>query len=300
MPRLRARNVRRIVPFACSQRELAPVTSREPLILDSVTHLTDKDRGRVALCMSHGGHYAAYFAASKGVAAVILNDAGIGREQAGIAGVLYLEKLGMPAAAISHRSARIGDGKDGYARGVISYANRPAAAVGVKPGLTSKAALDILLAAGLPAASEPPAEAEHRFEAADVATDRVKIVIMDSISLVQPGDAGHVIVAASHGGLPGGKLEAAVKYPVFAAVTNDADRGIDAAGISRLPALEARGIAGACVSAFSARIGDGRSTFEDGYISALNETARRHGGEIGQSCRAFVDAMVKARAKEIG
>ena len=47
---------------------------------------------------------------------------------------------------------------------------------------------------------------------------------------------------------------------MFAAVYNDADFGVDDAGISRLPALDARGIAGACVSAWSARIGDGQST----------------------------------------
>jgi hypothetical protein len=90
----------------------------------------------------------------------------------------------------------------------------------------------------------------------------------------------------------------AVKYPVFAAVTNDADHGIDNAGTSRLPAMNQRGIAGACLSAFSARIGDGRSMYEDGYVSALNEVAERYGGRIGQSCREFVEAMVAARAKE--
>lgn len=273
--------------------------AREPVILDSVTHLTNEHRGRVALCMSHGGHYAAYYAATKGVAAVILNDAGIGRERAGLAGLLYVEKLGMPAAAVSHRSARIGDGKDGHARGVISHANAHAEALGFKPGMSSREGLQILLAAGLKPAKEPPAEAEHRFEAAGTGRDGTKVIVMDSISLVQPEDAGHIIIAASHGALLSGKPESAVKYPVFAAVTNDADRGIDDAGISRLPAMDARGIAGACVSAFSARIGDGRSTYEDGYISALNDTARRHGGELGQSCRQFVIAMVAARWRQL-
>jgi hypothetical protein len=276
-----------------------PAAAREPVVLDSVTHLTDEHRGCVALCMSHGGHYAAYYAAAKGVAALILNDAGVGREQAGLAGLAYLEKLGVPAASVSHRSARIGDGRDGLARGLLSFANRPAATLGVKPGLSSKQALEILAAAGLQPAGEPPSEAEHRYEIAEAGSDGVKVIVMDSISLVRPDDAGHIIVAASHGGLLGGRPETAVKYPVFAAVTNDADRGIDDAGVSRLPAMDARGIAGACVSAFSARIGDGKSTFEHGYISTLNETARKHGGEIGQSCRTFVAAMVAARARQL-
>jgi hypothetical protein len=271
--------------------------SGQPVILDSVTHLTNEHAGRVALCMSHGGHYAAYFAASKRVAAVILNDAGIGRERAGLAGVEYLAGLGMPAAAVSHRSARIGDGRDGYERGRLSHVNAPASALGLVAGMTSKEALELLLEAGLRPAREPPAEAEHRYEASEAGKGGVKAIVMDSISLVTPQDAGHIIIAASHGALLSGKPETAVKYPVFAAVTNDADRGIDDAGISRLPAMEARGIAGACVSAFSARIGDGRSIYEDGYISTLNATASKHGGRIGQSCREFVAAMVEARLR---
>ena len=75
---------------------------------------------------------------------------------------------------------------------------------------------------------------------------------------------------------------------VFAAIFNDADFGIDDAGISRLPALDARGIAGATVSAWSARIGDGRSTYSDGFVSAINATAARYGGEIGISAIEFV------------
>jgi hypothetical protein len=120
------------------------------------------------------------------------------------------------------------------------------------------------------------------------------------MSLVKPEDDGHIIVAASHGGALGGRPEMAIKYPVFACVCNDADRGADNAGTTRLPALDQRGIAAACVSAFSARIGDGRSTLADGYISTVNETARRRGGLVGQSTREFVAAMLAARLAERG
>jgi hypothetical protein len=213
--------------------------------------------------------------------------------------VRLLAELGVPAAAISHRSARIGDGQDGVARGVVSFLNAPARTLGLVPAMSCREALDRLSAASLTPAPLPPDQAEHRHEVPDAGGGGVKVIIMDSNSLVLPEDAGHVVVSGSHGGLLGGKPETAVKYPVFAIVTNDADRGIDDAGISRLPALEQRGIAGACVSAFSARIGDGQSSYEDGFISALNDVARRHGGKIGQSCRAFVAAMVEARTKDM-
>jgi hypothetical protein len=266
------------------------------IVLDSVTHLQAEHRGTAALCASHGGSYSGYYAASKGVSAVILNDAGIGREQAGLGGVRMLEGLGVPAAAVSGKTARIGDGKDNLERGVLSFVNGPAGQFGLTAGMTCAEALDKLAAAALKPANEPPKQDEHRFEVPGAAG--IKVVVMDSISLVEAQDAGQIIVTASHGACPGGKPEMAVKYPVFAAVTNDADRGIDDAGISRLPAMNERGIAGACLSAFSARIGDGRSMYEDGYVSALNEVAEKCGGKIGQSCRQFVEAMIAAKLKE--
>ena len=265
------------------------------IVLDSVTHLTSEHRGAVAYCASHGGIYAGYYAAKMGVGAVILNDAGIGRERAGVAGLELLEEAGVAAAAVSHRSARIGDGADGVARGVLSAVNSAGLAAGLAPGMACQEALEVLVAqAGSPARQPKPLD-EARFQEASAGRGGVTVFIMDSISLVEPADEGHIVVSGSHGGLLAGRPETAVKYPVFAAVYSDADRGIDEAGISRLPALDGRGIAGACVSAFSARIGDGRSVYEDGYISALNDTADRAGGEIGQSCRAFVAAMVAAR-----
>jgi hypothetical protein len=270
----------------------------EIIVLDSVTHLEARHHGKVAYCGSHGGIYAAYYAAAKGIAAVILNDAGIGRERAGVAGLALLERLGVPAAAISAWSARIGDGKDGVARGVISTVNGPAAALGVKPGQSCSDALALLHRAAPKASPKPDPLDESRFEAVEAGRGGIKVIVMDSISLVKPEDDGHVVVAASHGGALGGRPEMAIKYPVFAAVCSDAGGGIDNAGTTRLPVLDGRGIAAACASAFSCRIGDGRSLWEDGYISTLNETARRHGGLVGQSTEEFVAAMVAARLQE--
>ncbi len=268
-----------------------------PLILDSVTHLLPEHAGRVAYCASHGGRYAGWYAASRGIGAVILNDAGVGREQAGIAGLSYLDTLGIAAACVSHRSARIGDGQHGAEHGLVSHTNESAACLGLVNGMTIAVALERFSRFSRPPSRRPIAEHESRFEVAELRSGGIKVVVLDSISLVTPNDAGHVVVTASHGGLLGGRPETAVKYPVFAVVTNDADRGIDDAGIARLAALEAMGIAGACVSAFSARIGDGRSTLDDGYISTVNETARSRGGLVGQNCRAFAAAMVDAKLR---
>ncbi len=267
-----------------------------PLVLDSVTVLPPQSRGRAALAASHGGVYAAYCAAKAGVSGVLLCDAGVGRQRAGIGGLDYLDALGVAAAAIGHRSARIGDGQDCFARGLVSYVNSHAAKAGVTPDMKAAEALDRLDVANLPPSSAPAPMHETRHAISE--TGGVRVFSLDSNALVTPEDAGHIMLTGSHGGLLGGRPETAVKYPVFAAIYNDADFGAGDAGISRLPALDARRIAGACVSAWSARIGDGQSTYQDGFITAINARAKACGGEIGISARELVARLVAARMKD--
>jgi hypothetical protein len=264
-----------------------------PLVLDSVTHLDEGARGQAALCASHGGVYAAWYAARRGVSAVILHDAGVGRERAGVGGLDWLAERGVPAACVGHATARIGNGADMVARGRLSAVNAPAAALGLADGMMAERALALLGSAALPPAAAGDEMDEARREIAGAGRKGVRVIVLDSNGLVGPDDAGQVVVTGSHGGLLGGKPATAVKAPVLAALYNDAGIGIDGAGISRLPALEARGIAGACVSCFSARIGDGMSTWADGYVSALNPLAASRGGRIGQSARDFVAAMLE-------
>jgi hypothetical protein len=87
-----------------------PPERRSIVTADSITRVGSQAKGAVVVNGSHGGLYAAYLAAKLGVAAAIFNDAGIGRDQAGIAGVDYLAELGIPAAAVGNMTARIGDG----------------------------------------------------------------------------------------------------------------------------------------------------------------------------------------------
>lgn len=262
------------------------------IILDSVTHLTADARGRIAICASHGAVYAAWYGATKGVCAMILNDAGIGREQAGISGLAWLDGFGVPGATVSHNSARIGWGADMPERGTLSFVNAAAASLGLRPGMTCGAAIDLLQRADLAPSPTPAPLNEARHEISEAGAKGIRVFVLDSNGLVGKDDAGHVVVTASHGGLLAGKPETAVKSDVFAAVYVDADRGLDDAGISRLPALQARGIAGAMVSAFSARIGDGLSVWHDGFVSAINAEGARRGGAIGQSTRDFVAAII--------
>ena len=258
------------------------------LILDSVTHLKPEHRARAAYCASHGGVYAAYYAAKLGIGALIVNDAGVGRDRAGIAGLGLLDSLGVPAAAISYQSARIGDGNDGLARGVLSLVNAAAKKIGLFPELTCADALRMLSSRALTPAPLPMPIRESRFNIREPAHGACRVIGVDSNGLVTATDVGAIVITGSHGGLLGGSPATAIKFDARAAVFNDAGIGIDNAGVSRLAALDARGIAGACVSYMSARIGDARSTYEDGVISAVNATAAGLGGNVGQTCKEFV------------
>jgi hypothetical protein len=252
---------------------------------DSITNVPAALAGATVIAASHGGAYVAKLALQLGLGGLIVSDAGIGRERAGIAAVDILDARGIPCAAVSVRSARIGDGTDCFDRGVISFANQAATRLGVQAGLKASAAFALMQKdARRPMAEALPLEETRR--------TMTGIALADSNSLVRPQDRDAVFVTGSHGALLGGRPESALKSPVRAAIYNDADGGIDGAGYSRLPALDARGIAAATVSAWSARIGDAQSTFDDGWVTCVNEHARKAGGEIGLSCRELVARLV--------
>ena len=264
------------------------------LVLDSVTRMDESHRGKVLVAGSHGAVYAAYLAALGRLRGVILNDAGVGKDEAGISGLPYLDDAGIAAATISHRSARIGDGADMLARGVISHVNRLAAALGCKPGMACADCAALLTRGAVPA-TEPPPKRESRFRLR-ARPGEPEVWGIDSASLVTPDDKDKILIVGSHGQLLGNRPETALKYDAVAAIYNDAGCGIDGAGTSRLPALDTRGIAGATVGHDSARIGDARSSWDGGVITHVNATAARMGGKVGMTAQAFVDAIAGARA----
>jgi len=254
----------------------------------TATKFPPEARGSVVVCGSHGGRYPAYLAARAGLRAVIFSDAGVGRDSAGVASLALLEKDGMAAAAVSHMSARIGEPADMLARGIISHANGPARKLGVEPGVTCRRAAELLRGADLvPVEIEPSAEARTVLEPAGA---KRRLIIIDSAAMVEPADAGHIVVTGSHGGLVGGDPVLALRVDGYAAVFNDAGIGIDEAGIARLPALERRGIPAFTVAAASARIGEAISTFEDGIISAVNGPAVKLGAAPGLRAKEVLTA----------
>src|SRR5262249_57930607 len=107
-------------------------------------------------------------------------------------------------------------------------------------------------------------------------------------------DGGRMGATGPHGGLPGGRPETALRGPALAALFNDAGLGADDAGVGRLAALDDRGIAAATVSAASARIGDGESTYRDGVLSEANNAALALGAEPGMAAAAFAGLVASS------
>jgi hypothetical protein len=243
------------------------------LTIDSATKLPPEADGAVVVTGSHGAIYAAYLSAKAGVRAAIHHDAGIGFEDAGIGGLAYAETLGLAMAAIATESARIGDAADLLARGVISRANVPAAACGVVAGMICREAVERLKHARWPHKAPPP-QAEGRYEVDG-------ILCLDSASMLGPDDRGRVAATGSHGALIAGTTTAPMRPRLI--LFNDAGPGIERAGIQGLGVLEQSGIAAIAVAARSARIGDGRSTLQDGTISAVNRPASLLGARVDGS-----------------
>ena len=260
--------------------------------LHSITRLAPEHESQVVVAASHGGVYAGFCAAQGRVRAVIFNDAGVGRESAGIGSLAWLDRLGIAAATADGLTCRIGDGDDMLACGIVSFVNDTAAALGCSAGQTV-ARCSAMMRAAAPSALPVPALAEARHVVRG-AGEAPAVVVLDSVSLVEPADAGAIVVTASHGGLLGGDPASAIKVAALAAVYCDAGFGKDRAGVSRLPALDDRGIAAVTVSAQSARIGDGRSVLADGIVSCVNKTASGAGVALGDGVRDFVAKMTLA------
>ena len=123
-----------------------------------------------------------------------------------------------------------------------------------------------------------------------------RIVLIDSASLVAPEDKGQIIVAASHGALVGGSPAMALRVDGFAAAFSDAGVGADDAGITRLPALDERGIPAFTVAAASAVIGDASSTWRHGVVSVVNKAAHRLGTRPRQRAAEIVTQWAHRKA----
>lgn len=110
------------------------------IAMDSVACVNESHKGSIITTGSHGGESAAKQLLKFEPAGVIFNDAGKGKEGAGIKGLLLFERADIPAATVETFSARIGDGMDTYESGIISAVNESAKGLNIVVGMTAREA----------------------------------------------------------------------------------------------------------------------------------------------------------------
>lgn len=104
------------------------------VLMDSITKVNGDDKGAVVVCASHGGTSSGEFALEVPLKLVVFNDAGGGKDNAGIAALEMLQKRGVAAATVAHTSGRIGDSMDMWENGVLSQVNGVASELGLSKG----------------------------------------------------------------------------------------------------------------------------------------------------------------------
>ena len=270
--------------------------SSEPVKIVTVascSNLRDEHRLHVAVSGSYGGRYNAYNAAKWPARAVVMNDAGVGKGDAGIVGLEFLDRIKMAAATADAMTCHIGDGDHMLANGVISHVNATATSLGCKVGQSVRECAELMRAA-VPPTEMPPAITDGARYILRDNPGEPRLVCADSIGMIEPEDAGDIVVTASHGALSGGRPDNAVAPDVFACFFSDGGVGMDGAGIARLAPLDARNIPAGAVSADSAPIGDARALYHGGILSHVNQAASRLGAHPGMTLKAFVDILLTA------
>lgn len=113
-----------------------PIAAPLPVLLDSVTQVEAAHAGRIVVTGSHGGRSVAAYAREVRAWLYVFNDAGVGKDGAGIAALDLLQAEGIAALTVAHSSARIGEALDSWECGVVSHLNPAAAALGLRAGVS--------------------------------------------------------------------------------------------------------------------------------------------------------------------
>lgn len=120
----------------------------------------------------------------------------------------------------------------------------------------------------------------------------VRVCIANSVTQLSADVAGHVLVAASHGGLIAGAL--ASQAGVRAVILNDAGGGLDGAGLASLQPLNSIGMAAAVIDRRTAPLGNAEHMWRLGVISSTNRLAEQQGVRIGMGCQIAAQLLKKA------
>jgi len=275
------------------------------VLLDSLGDILPTNENPILVCGSHcGGNFSLAKNLSEcHVNAVFLNNAGVGKNQAGIQGLHHYQSVGLLACAVDHHSAEIGIAQDTWDSGIISHINALAESNGIHIGDSVQSAVTkILSLAQFSSTAETNQPAKETTELTntpkisaqkmDSTQDELKqqsqiqiegkqITITDSITFLNETNAGQIVVCGSHGGLSAGAY--AKKRQVRAVFFNDAGIGKNQAGSKSLSSLSDDGILACTVDCMSAEIFNGQDVLENGIITVCNPLAQSRGICVGMS-----------------
>lgn len=135
------------MPVTAAGHAAAMNATRRLVLADSIAEASPDMAGQVVVCGSHGGRSSARYvlALVDKPHAVLFNDAGVGRDEAGVVALGLMQDCGVIAATYAHTSARIGEAADGLARGVLSRLNDAARSAGLAVGQPVSEAVRSLL-----------------------------------------------------------------------------------------------------------------------------------------------------------
>lgn len=111
------------------------------LLLDSMDELPADQGDFILISGAHAGLDSARRALRRPPRLAVFSDAGVGKDESGVAGLELLQAFHIPAAAVDVNSARIGDAADCLENGVISHSNELAIKLGVNVGQSVREAL---------------------------------------------------------------------------------------------------------------------------------------------------------------
>ncbi len=259
------------------------------VLFDSLGDLQLDNTSPILVCGSHcgGNRDLARHVNNCHVKAVFLNNAGVGKNQAGIRGLTHYEAENVLACAVDNYSAEIGISQDTWESGTISHTSPQAEALGILIGdSVKKAVAKISPIINHPLSSQESEKSESVIKN-EVKTsgskeelkkqtktqiDGVSITITDSITFLSANNSGDIVVCGSHGGVSAGHY--AQKHNVKAVFFNDAGIGKNNAGIKSLEYLNDIGILACTVNCMSAEIFNGQDVLTNGIISVCNQLAK--------------------------
>ena len=120
-----------------------PIAAPALVLLDSVTQVEFGHAGRLIVTGSHGGASVVPYARAVHGWLYVFNDAGVGKDGAGIAALGLLDVEGIAAVAVAHTSARIGEALDTWEHGEVSHLNAAARRLGLQSGVALRQQLRV-------------------------------------------------------------------------------------------------------------------------------------------------------------